>query len=86
MAEEKAIGEVTHYFDHISVAIVKLSAPLVLGEEIHIKGHTTDLTQKVDSMQLEHEQIESGKPGESVGIKVSEHVREGDEVYKSGTE
>lgn len=81
MAEEKPIGVVTHYFGHINVAIVKLTKPLKVGETLKFKGHTTDFEQKADSMQYDHADIESGKKGQEVGIKVKELVREGDEVY-----
>lgn len=83
MAEEKRIGVVTHYFGKITVAIIKIEEEgLKLGDTIHFKGHTSDFTQKVESMELEHKTIQEAKVGESIGIKVSEHVREGDVVYK----
>jgi putative protease len=76
------IGEVTHFYDHLLVAIVKLKAPIGVGDELHFKGHTTDFKQKIDSMQFDHKEIESGKKGQEVGIKVKEKVREGDDVEK----
>ena len=79
---EKEIGEISHFFTNINVGIIKLSAPLKVGDSIHIKGHTTDLTQAVDEIQLDHKSIEEGKAGDEVGVKVSEHVREGDKVSK----
>lgn len=79
---EKEIGEITHFFTNINVGIIKLSAPLKVGESIHVKGHTTDLTQTVDELQLDHKSIEGGKTGEEVGLKTIEHVREGDKVYR----
>lgn len=82
MAEEKEIGKITHYFDHLSVAVVNLSAPLSKGDQIHIKGAKTDFKEDVSSMQKEHDQIEVANPGESIGLKVDEKVREGDKVYK----
>lgn len=78
---EKEIGEITHFFTNINVGIIKLSTPLKTGDSIHIKGHTTDLTQSVDEIQLDHKTIEEGKKGDEVGVKVSEHVRQGDKVY-----
>ena len=81
MAEEKKIGKVTHYFTKIGVAIVNLGSELKVGDTIHIKGHTSDFTQPVDSMQIEHEQVEKAGKGKSIGLKVKEHVREGDVVY-----
>ncbi len=81
MPEEK-VGVVTHYFGHIQVAAIKLEAPLNVGDTIHIKGHTSDFTQKVGSMQFEHQSIEGGRPGQEVAIKVVEHARQHDEVFK----
>lgn len=78
---EKPIGEITHYFNHLSVGIVKLKSPLSKGDKVKIKGHTTDIEQTVDEMQFNHEDIESGKKGQEIGIKVKDHVREGDEVF-----
>lgn len=81
--KEIEIGRVTHYYNKIGVAAVKIEKnELRKGEEIHIKGHTTDLIQTVESMQKEHENIEIALPGDEIGIKVNEHVREGDIVYK----
>ena len=83
MAEEKKIGVVTHYFGKITVAIIKIEEEgLKVGDTVHFKGHTSDFTQKVESMELEHKAIQEAKVGESIGIKVSEHAREEDVVYK----
>ncbi len=79
---EKEVGKITHYFDHIGVAVVKVSDKLKVGDQIHIKGATTDFTQNVDSMQIEHEKIPEAKKGDDIGMKVKEHVREHDVVYK----
>jgi translation initiation factor IF-2 len=81
MAEEK-IGVVSDFFAHINVAGIRLDAPLRVGDTIRIKGHTTDFEQTVDSMQIEHEQVEEAKAGESVGIKAKDRCRHGDEVFK----
>ena len=80
--EGKKIGEVTHYFTNIGVAIVKLSGTLNAGDKIRIKGATSDFEQTVDSMQVEHKNVEKAGKGKSVGLKVAEHAREHDEVYK----
>lgn len=80
--EEKPIGKVTHFFGRISVAVLDLTESLKVGETIHIKGHTTDLTQKVESMQVEHKDIQEAKPGDQVAIKVTGRVHEHDVVYK----
>ncbi len=79
---EQKIGVVTHYFGKIGVAAVEITdGELSVGDTIHVKGHTSDFTQAVDSMQLEHDAVESAKAGENVGIKVVEHAREHDEVF-----
>jgi len=82
MAEEKEIGKIAHFFTKISVCVVKLSSKLNTGDTVHIKGANTDFTQKVESMQIEHEKVESAGKGKSIGMKVNEPVREGDVVYK----
>ena len=81
MASEKKIGEIAHYFSKIFVAAIKLSGELKVGDTIHIKGHTTDIEQAVDSIQIEHSSVPKAKKGDDVGIKVKDHVRVGDEVY-----
>ncbi|MCD6500578.1 hypothetical protein J7K42_01000 [bacterium] len=81
--EGKLIGKITHYFDKIEVAVIELSAPLSVGDTIRIVGgEATDFTQKVESMEMEHEKIQKAKKGDSVGLKVKEKVREGYKVYK----
>lgn len=83
MAEEKRIGVVTHYFGKITVAIIKIKKKnLKIKNTIHLKGHTSDFTQKVESMELEHKAVPEARVGDSIGIKVSEHAREGDVVHK----
>lgn len=79
--KDKPIGEVTHYFDKIQVAAIKLLAPLKVGDTIHIKGHTTDFQQAVASMQLDHESVQDAKRGDEVGLKINEKARSGDEIY-----
>jgi len=82
MADEE-IGHITHYFPKIGVAVIEVTAgSLKVGETIRIKGHTSDLTQTVDSLQQEHLQVPEIGQGVSAGLKVKEHVREGDKVYK----
>jgi putative protease len=77
-----AIGTVTHYFSHLSVAAVELDKPLRVGERIHIKGHRTDLVQTVDSMQVEHAPVEQAGSGDDVALHVDDHVREHDKIYR----
>ena len=79
--EEKEIGIITHYFGKISVGIIHLSAPLKVGDKIHIKGAHDDFTQNIDSMQVEHQQIDVAKKGDSIGIKVLQKVHPHDKVY-----
>jgi putative protease len=80
--EEKQIGKVTHYFTKIGVAIVELTDELNIGDKVHIKGATTDITQKVESIQIEHEQIKKAVKGNVIGLKAKDHTREGDLVFK----
>lgn len=83
MAEEKLIGEITHYFGKIGVAVLKLTkGSLKVGETIHLVGHGADFTQTVDSMQVEHKNVEEAKKKDDVGLKVNDVVKEGVEVYK----
>ena len=79
---EEEIGRVAHYFNKIDVAAVELSGNLSVGDTIHVKGHTSDWTQEVKSIQIEHETVESAGPGDSIGIKVDTHTREHEIVYK----
>ena len=81
MAEE-LVGKVKDYFARIGVIGIDLVAPLKVGDTIHITGHTTDLEQVVDSMQIEHENVEEAKAGDAIGIKVADRCRGGDDVYK----
>jgi putative protease len=79
---EKQVGRVTHYFNKIGVAIVELEDDLKVGDTIRFKGSTTEFEQMVDSLQIEHEQVQEAKKGQAVGLKVKEHAREHDLVYK----
>jgi putative protease len=83
IAAPKPIGEITHFFPKISVAVVKLKAEMKKGDKIKIEGHGKSFTQKVGSMQIEHEQIDTAKKGKEIGMKVSEEVKEGDLVFKA---
>lgn len=80
---EEKIGQITHYFAKIGVGVLEITnGELKVGDTIHIKGHTTELYQKVQSMQVEHKPVESARAGEEVGLKVEGPVRENDIVYK----
>ena len=76
------IGHITHFFPKISVAIVELTAALAVGDQILVKGPTTDFEQAVDSMQIEHQNVPRAESGQSVGLKTAQHVKEKDVVYK----
>lgn len=79
--EGKEVGKITHYFDEIGVAVVEMTGKMKAGDKIKIKGTTTDFTQKIDSMQIEHEQIKEAKKGDAIGMKVADRVRIHDKVY-----
>lgn len=82
MGEER-IGEVAKYFAKVGVAGIQVEAGfLAVGDTIHIKGHTTDLIQAVDSIQLENQAIQKAEPSQLVGIRVKDRVRENDVVFK----
>jgi hypothetical protein len=79
---EEAVGTVTHYFSHLGVALIQINnGTLKIGDSVHIQGHTTDFTQPVESMELEHQHIDKAVPGQNVGMRVKDHVREHDIVY-----
>lgn len=81
MPEEK-IGTVSHFFDKVSVAAIKLEGGLKVGDAIHVKGSTTDFTTEVKSMQINREDVQEAGPGDEIGIKVPEKCRSNDEVFR----
>ena len=86
MSEEhepsQAIGTVTHWYGHISVAAVRLTGPLAVGDRIHIKGHSTDLVETVHSMEVEHTKVDLAGPGDDVALAVEGHVHENDLIFR----
>ena len=83
MAGEERVGIVTHYYGDLSVAAVKMeSGSLRVGDTIRILGHTSDFRQRVDSMQIERQPVSEAGAGQEIGLRVTEHAREGDVVYK----
>lgn len=80
--EKEEIGKITHYFSDIDVGVIELSGELKVGDEISIEGATTDIQQKVNSMEIDHEDVSEAGAGDAVGLKVKDRVREGDDVYK----
>jgi hypothetical protein len=80
--KENLIGLVTHYFPQVRAAVVKLKAPLSIGDVVKIKGHTTDFTQTVTSIQIDRVPITAAKKGQEIGLLVDSRVRQHDMVYK----
>lgn len=81
-ANEVSLGVVEDYFGHISVLALTIKESLNIGDTIHVHGHTTDITQKVDSMQINHVAVLNAKKGDSIGIKVNDKCRKGDKVFR----
>ena len=81
--KNKLLGIVTHYFPHVRAAVIKLKGPLSNGEAIKIKGHTTDFTQVITSMQIDRVPITGAKKGDEIGLQVNSRVRQQDKVYKA---
>jgi translation elongation factor EF-1alpha len=79
---EIRIGEVTHYYNHIGVAVLELTDELKVGDTIHIQGANTEFTQPVTSLEIEHQKVESVEPGTEVALKVDQRVRRGDRIFK----
>jgi len=82
MAEE-LVGEVSHWFDNINVAGIRLSGDLSVGDRVHIIGHTTDFEQEIVSMQLDNEDVEEAAAGDEIGVKLNARARPGDDVFKA---
>lgn len=82
---QKALGKVTHYFDHLGVAVIKLGkgAGIKKGDKIKFKGNSTDFTQEVGSLQVDHKDVESAKAGDDFGLKVDKPVKENDQVHSA---
>jgi len=77
---EHPVGTVSHYYGKLEVVGIELSGELKVGDTIHILGHTSDFTHTVDSIQIEHETVESAKAGEPIGVKVNQRARVHDQV------
>ncbi|MBI5559830.1 MAG: translation elongation factor-like protein [Deltaproteobacteria bacterium] len=80
--KEKKIGTIDHYYSHLGVATLTLEDDIKVGDTIHVKGRTSDFTQKVESLQVEHKDVASAKKGDGIGLKVVDHGRTHDTVYK----
>jgi putative protease len=83
--EKKLVGKIAHYYGKIGVAVVQLTDEIKVGDEISIEGAATNVRQKIESMQIEHEDIQTAKAGDDIGLKVVDKVRENDNVYKITT-
>ncbi len=79
---EVLAGKVTHYYNSIGVAAIEVSDSLEVGNVIHIKGHSTDFEQKIESMEIEHQQVTKATKGQVIGLRVKDYVREHDMVYR----
>ena len=79
---EEEVGKVSDFFAHPVVAGIELTGTLKVGDQIHIKGHTTDLELTIGSMQINNVNVNEAKAGDAIGVKVSDRVRRGDTVYK----
>ncbi len=79
---ELEVGKVSTFFARPVVAGIDLTAPIKVGDKIHIKGHTTDVEVTVESMQIHNANVQEAKAGDSIGVKVPDRVRPGDHVYK----
>ncbi len=80
--QEKEIGSITHYYGHLNVGIIALTDGLKVGDTIHIKGHSDDFNQAIDSIQIEHASVTEAKAGDTIGVKVSQKVHPNDKVFK----
>jgi hypothetical protein len=79
---ELEVGRVTHYFNHLNVAVLRLTQELKIGDRIHVVGHSTDFIQRVVSLQVDHHAVEGVRPGDDVALKVIEPVHEHDVIYR----
>ncbi len=80
---EKLIGSVTHFFKGPSVAVVKVTeGEVAVGDEIHFVGHTTDFTERVTSMEVDHKKVERAGVGNEIAIQVVDRARPHDQVFK----
>jgi len=82
-SNEVLVGKVTHYFPHVEAAVIKITKDKISqGDNLHIKGHSTDFTQTADSLQIDRVPVQNAKKGQEIGLKVTSRVRENDEVYR----
>ena len=82
MADKELVGEISHYYGQIDVAVIDLKKKLKIGDDLHIHGKNTDFVQQITSMQIDHQTVEEADAGKEVAIKVDARVRKGDSVFK----
>jgi hypothetical protein len=82
---EQKVGSISHYYSHLGVAVIRMErGELHVGDTIHVQGHTSNFRQRVESMEVEHQKISRVAAGQEFGLKVIDHAREHDQVYKVG--
>ncbi len=82
---DKKVGEVSHYYNHLGVAIIEVKSSFSVGDILKFVRHSTGeelFQQKIDSIQVEHQQVDKAKKGMSIGVKVDKPVHQGNEVFK----
>ncbi len=79
---EQVIGKISHYFGNLKVAAAQLTGELKVGDQVHVKGHTTDILQTVDSLEVNHQKVEKAGAGDDVAFKVNDKVRTGDQLLR----
>jgi hypothetical protein len=84
MASGELLGKVTHFFDKIKVAVIRVDRTVRAGEAVRFLGRATDFEQSIDSMQVEHLPVSEAAPGSEVAVKVLQRVHAGDSVYRAG--
>lgn len=82
MAKEKEIGRVSHWYDKINVAVVKLTGALKKGDSVKFKRGEEEFEESIGSIQIDHSEVEGGKKGDELAIKLSHKAKEGSTVYK----
>lgn len=78
---ERKVGQISHYFNEIGVAGIEVTGKIQVGDVVHVTGHTSDFTQTVDSIEIEHEHVEEAGAGDSIGVKLVDRARVHDEVF-----
>ncbi len=80
--KKEVVGKITRFFPNINVAVVSVQKPMRVGDTISIEGHGVEFKQKIASMQIEHKSLSEAKPGDDIGMKVDQAVKEGDIICR----